>query len=415
MNSSILYGPFRQVLPMEGLPFKGPVPDVRMPVLENAGILIHHDKIQQIGRYGDLLTIAKENQFRIVHEPDDLVVLPGLIDCHTHVCFAGTRSDDFAARLSGKSYAEIAAAGGGIWNTVTQTRALDNQRLADQTVQRVNKHFRDGITTVEVKSGYGLSTMEELRLLQIIRQAGQSCESDLVSTCLAAHIKPKDFNGSSGEYLRTIIEELVPVILEKDLTKRMDIYIDETGFSFDDGKFFLQNIKQSGFDFTVHADQFMRGGSKLAVEMGAMSADHLEASTENEIDLLAQSNVTAVCLPGASLGMGLPFAPVRKLLNAGACVAIASDWNPGTAPMGDLLLQASVLCTYEHLTMAETFAGITYRAASALNMPDRGILKAGFLADMIAFPVPDYKEIIYHQGTLKPSQIWKKGKQTTYA
>jgi imidazolonepropionase len=413
MNSSILYGPFRQVLTMEGLPGKGPIPDVSLPVLEHTGILVNDNHIRKIGPYKKLLPESIENKNLILPEQEDMVILPGFIDCHTHLCFAGSRSEDFAARLSGKSYAEIASAGGGIWNTVTKTREADYKVLTELTVQRINKLFRDGITTVEVKSGYGLNTLEEIRLLELIDQAAPFCYSDIVSTCLAAHTKPKDFSGSAREYLQTIVAELVPAILEKGLTKRMDIFIEETGFSYDDGKFFLQQIKQSGFDITVHADQFTTGGSKLAVEMGAVSADHLEASTTYEINRVARSPITAVCLPGASLGMGIPFAPVRKLLDAGASVAIASDWNPGTAPMGDLLLQASILCAYAPLTMAETFAGITCRAASALNLHDRGMLKEGFQADMIAFPVNDYREILYYQGTLKPTQIWKKGKRTT--
>lgn len=411
MNSPVLYGPFRQVMTMEGLPLKGPIAEDSMPVLENAGIIINNDRIQKIAPYNALAFEAQEHQYLIKQENKDLVIFPGFIDCHTHICFAGSRCADFSSRLSGKSYSEINTAGGGIWNTVQKTRDADNKMLTDLLVHRVNKLFRNGVTTVEVKSGYGLSTGDELRILEIIRQAGYECESEIVPTCLAAHAKPKDFCGSPREYLQTIIEELVPVILAKDLAKRMDIFIEATGFSCADGKYFLGALKQFGFDITIHADQFTTGGSRLAVEVGAVSADHLEASGDTEIELIANSRVTAVCLPGASIGLGLPFAPARKLLNAGACVAIASDWNPGTAPMGDLLVQASILCTYEHLTMAETFAGITYRAANALNIHDLGILTQGSKADMVAFPVNDYREIIYHQGTIKPTQIWKNGKQ----
>lgn len=164
-----------------------------------------------------------------------------------------------------------------------------------------------------------------------------------------------------------------------------------------------------GFDITVHADQFSTGGSEVAVNVGAVSADHLEASGEEEIKRLAASETVAVALPGASLGLGMGFAPARKLLNAGACLAIASDWNPGSAPMGDLLLQASVLSAYEKLTTAETFAGLTFRAAKALNLYDRGILEKGKLADMQAYPCTDYREILYHQGKLKPIKVYKKG------
>ena len=164
-----------------------------------------------------------------------------------------------------------------------------------------------------------------------------------------------------------------------------------------------------GFDLVVHADQFTTGGSRIAVETGALSADHLEASTDIEIKQLAASDTVAVVLPGASLGLGIGFAPARKLLDAGASMAIASDWNPGSAPMGDLLTQAAILGAFEKLSTAETFAALTFRAAKALNLNDRGTIEPGKLADMQAFPCADYREILYHQGKLKPAKVWKRG------
>jgi len=167
-----------------------------------------------------------------------------------------------------------------------------------------------------------------------------------------------------------------------------------------------------GFDITVHADQFSTGGSAIAVKYGAISADHLEASTGHEIQLLSNSKVVAIALPGASLGLGCNFAPARRLLDAGAILAIASDWNPGSAPMGNLLVQAAILGTFEKLTNTEVLSGITFRAAAALNLQDRGKLETGCLADLIAFPTSDYKQILYNQGMLLPSKIWKNGKIT---
>ena len=172
---------------------------------------------------------------------------------------------------------------------------------------------------------------------------------------------------------------------------------------------YLSDAKKLGFDITIHADQFTTGGSELAVKLGALSADHLEASTEREIDMLAQSDVVSVALPGASLGLGMQFTPARKLLDAGASLAISTDWNPGSAPMGDLLVQASLLGIYEKLSSAELLAGITFRAAKALGLSDRGRLSVGFQADMIAFPVKDYRDVFYNQGRVKPSMVWKKG------
>ncbi len=182
----------------------------------------------------------------------------------------------------------------------------------------------------------------------------------------------------------------------------MDVFIEKNAFDGNAALDYLNRAKHSGFDVTVHADQFTAGGSEVAVKAGAVSADHLEASSDKEINSLAKSNTVAVALPGASLGLGMPYAPARKLLDAGACLAIASDWNPGSAPMGNLLLQAAVLGAAQKLSNAEVFAGLTFRAAKALNLTDRGALAAGLCADLQVYPTNDYREILYHQGSLRP-------------
>ncbi len=206
-------------------------------------------------------------------------------------------------------------------------------------------------------------------------------------------------------------EELFPVLLEENLTKRIDAFIEKGAFDAKTILPYLKKAKEMGFQLTLHADQFTTGGSEIAVACNALSADHLEASTDKEIQLLAGSSVIATALPGASLGLGCAFAPARKLLDAGGAVAIASDHNPGSAPMGDLLTQASILGAFEKLSNAEILAGITFRAAAALDKQDRGVLQKGFLADFIIFSTPHYNEILYHQGTLKPEKVWKNGKQ----
>jgi imidazolonepropionase len=268
----------------------------------------------------------------------------------------------------------------------------------------------EGVTTIEVKSGYGLSLEEELKQLRVIKSASAHTKAKLVPTCLAAHMVPKDFTGTQQEYLEHVVNDLLPVLKQENLTNRVDIFIEESAINTENALLYLNKAKQMGFDITVHADQFTTGGSKVAVEVGALSADHLEASREKEIKLLADSNIVSVTLPGASLGLGMPYAPARKLLNAGACLAIASDWNPGSAPMGDLLMQAAVMSASEKLSAAEVFAGLTFRAASALKM-ERGILAPGMTADMQAYPCTDYREILYYQGKLKPSQVWTGGNE----
>jgi imidazolonepropionase len=276
-------------------------------------------------------------------------------------------------------------------------------------VHRAQTLLRRGVTTIEVKSGYGLSVDQELKMLRAIRDAGKTAGADLIATCLAAHVMPKDFEGSPRQYLERIIGELWPLLKAERLTQRMDIYVDEGAFGAEEARFYLSRARAEGFDRVVHADQFHRGGVAVAVEAGALSADHLEASTDEDIHVLAGSDVCPVVLPGASMGLGMAYAPARRLLDAGCSLAIASDWNPGSAPMGNLLMQAAVLGAHDKLTMTETLAGITFRAAAALGLHDRGRLKSGHLSDLAAFPCADYREILYYQGSLTPDRIWKRG------
>jgi imidazolonepropionase len=400
-----LIGPFTQILPLSGLPLKGALTDEQLLITPQGGVLVEDGLIVETG---DFEKLRKANPEAAIEEiTGHQVLLPGFVDCHTHLCFAGDRSKDYALRIAGKSYLEIAKAGGGIWDSVTQTRQASKEELAELLLQRIDRHAKDGITTIEVKSGYGLKIEEELKQLYAIKLAAESSKVDLVPTCLAAHMVPKDFNGIASEYLEYVLNNLLPKIKQENLANRVDIFIEESAFNTTNGTCYLRVSKQMGFDVTVHADQFTTGGSEVAVNVGAVSADHLEASGEKEIEGLAASETVAVALPGASLGLGIGFAPARRLLSAGACLAIASDWNPGSAPMGDLLMQASVLSAYEKLTTAEVFAGLTYRAAKALNLYDRGSLEKGKLADMQAYPCNDYREILYHQGKLKPGKVWK--------
>lgn len=405
-----LIGPFRQLLTMAHLPLKGALSDDQLEVIEEGAVVVFGGKIVAIGKYDHL---AGEWEGRA--EPDypegDTVGIPGLIDAHTHICFAGSRAMDYSMRVGGKSYLEIAHSGGGIWTSVTHTRNASVDELVALTRPRMERLLNEGVTTAEVKSGYGLNPESELNMLRAIKKAGHKAGIDTIGTCLAAHIKPKDFDGMDRQYLDLILNEILPQVKAENLAGRVDIFIEESAFSVEDGEYFLQKAIEQGFEITVHGDQFTPGGSEVAVNVGAKSVDHLEASGEKEIALIAQSDTVAVALPGASMGLGVGFTPARKLLDAGACLAIASDWNPGSAPMGDLLIQASVLGAYEKLSVAETLAGVTVRAAKALNLSDRGELVKGKLADIAAFPTSDYRDILYHQGKLKPSEVWKRGKQ----
>lgn len=407
-----LIGPFDQILTMDKLPREGAISDSQLEIISNGGVLTENGKIQKISSYEELEKKAVQENVPIEKIHSHMVALPGFIDSHTHICWAGSRANDYSMRLSGKSYLEIANSGGGIWSTVKNTRKASLEDLTRIATVRANQMLSHGITTIEVKSGYGLTVEDELKMLRAINQSPSL--ADLVPTCLAAHICPTDFKGKPAEYLEMMVQKLLPVVLEEKLAKRVDIFIEDTAFNTVDSLKYLSAARHSGFDIVLHGDQFSVGGSKIAIELNALSVDHLEASNDKTIKQLGKSNVITTVLPGASLGLGIPFAPARKLLDNGCCLAIASDWNPGSAPMGDLLTQAALLGVYEKLSLAETFAGITCRAALALNLKDRGILKEGNIADIAAFGTNDYQEIIYRQGNLKPEKVWKNGYETNY-
>jgi len=409
MAKTKIIGPFSQLLTMDAIPLKGSVNDSQLEIIPNGGVVVSEGVIVKTGNFDQLCFENIDLDIEIYRIEKDLVAMPGLIDPHTHICWAGSRAKDYSLRLAGKSYLEIAQSGGGIGDTVAKTRAASAIELDALLTERAIAHLLNGITTIEVKSGYCLNTAGEIKMLEVIRNVNQKLPVDLIATCLAAHIKPADFEGNSTEYLKNIVNELLPEVLQKSLSKRVDIYIDRGAFTKDEARIYLNTAKKLGFDLAIHGEQFTSGGVSLACELDALSVDHLEMIQDHEINILAASAVIPVALPGASLGLGCQFAPVRKLLDAGCSLAIGSDWNPGSAPMGDLLMQTAILGIFEKMTIAESLAAITFRAAAALGLTDRGILRNGLLADMIGFPTSDYREILYNQGSLKPSMVWKRG------
>jgi imidazolonepropionase len=409
MNDNLmkLIGPFSQILSFDGLPLKGALKDEQLHIISDGGILVEGEKILAVDQYATLEKKYPNCIKEVILEAQ--VALPGFIDAHTHICFAGTRSFDYAARNNGKTYLEIAKEGGGIWSTVSQTRMASQSELEALMLPRMNKQLQNGITTTEVKSGYGLDQEHEIKMLRAIKSANSLHALDLISTCLAAHICPKDVELNEKEYLDLILKEIEPQIKEEQLTHRFDIFIEDSAFTPSLSTAYLRELKKRGYQITIHGDQFTAGGSQVAIDVEAVSVDHLEASTQKEILALAESNVIPVALPGATIGLGCPFTPARALLDAGTSLAIASDWNPGSAPQGNLLSQAAIMGTFEKLSAAEIFSGITFRAAAALGLEDRGRLASGLLADIVSFPTADFREILYHQGEIKPSQVWKRG------
>ena len=406
-----LIGPFKQIITLANLPLRGKLDDSQLEIIENGGILVSNNLIEKVANFENLkqeLENSKENfEFQIIENQQ--VCLPAFVDAHTHICFGGNRANDFAMRNGGKTYLEIAESGGGIWSSVLHTREASQDELLETLLERIQSLIKLGITTIEIKSGYGLDVENELKMLRTIKAAQAKTAATLVPTCLSAHLKPRDFEGGNTEYLNFIVKEILPKVKEENLAKRVDIFIEKSAFLEEESREYLQKAKDLGFEITVHADQFTPGSSRIAVEVGAVSADHLEATTDEDLLYLSQSATVATALPGASLGLGEPFTPARKILDHGGILAIASDWNPGSAPMGNLLVQASILATFQKLSTAEVLAGITFRAAHALRLSDRGTLEKGKKADFVTFKTDNFQNILYQQGSLLPENVFIDG------
>jgi len=398
-----IIGPFSQMLTFEQTALKGPLQVSDMGILENAGVRVDSGVIVEVGSFEGL--VKNNVSLKVMEISGSHVLMPGLVDCHTHMVWAGSRAADFERRNSGLSYQEILASGGGILDTVKWVGQATKGSLKEDLHERILRHQYDGVTTQEIKSGYGLDAENELKMLEVIHEVDREVKVDLIPTFLGAHVCPRDYERS--DFLDYLLAEVAPKA--KLLANRADAFIEAEAFPVQIVQPYLTALKNLGFNLTLHADQFSSGGAALAIQMGAKSADHLEVTTSEDIALFGNSDTVAVVLPGASLGLGMAFAPTRALLDAGACLAIASDWNPGSAPSGDLLAQCGILAAHQKLTAAETFSGVTFRAARALGFTDRGRLAPQHLFDAIAFPTYDYREILYQQGTLKPDILWKKG------
>ena len=329
---------------MDGLKPSGPLHDHDLQIITDAGIRIDQGKILEVGKFDDL----RKHGDPLFEIDSPAVAMPGFIDSHTHMCFAGSRSKDYELRLTGMTYQQIAEQGGGILDTVKMTRAASKETLVDLLLNRLQRHLASGVTTCEIKSGYGLNVWDEVKMLEAIGEAATRQPIDIIPTCLAAHALPWEFD-SKTDYLEFLQHSLLPLVIERNLSRRIDIFVEKEAFPVNEARTFLQAAKSTGFSIVVHADQFTRGGSLLAAELHAQSADHLEVATIEDCTAMKASGVLPVVLPGASLGLGMPFPPARMILDAGLPLVIASDWNPGSAPMGQLLVQAAVLGAAQRL------------------------------------------------------------------
>ncbi len=325
------------------------------------------------------------------------LVTPGLVDCHTHLAFGGWRADEFEQRIRGKSYLEIAREGGGIARTVRLTREASEVALLARARGFLEEMRALGVTTVECKSGYGLDRENELKLLRVYRDLGAEGIARIVPTYLGAHVVPPEFRADREKYLQ-LMEGLIPEIAAMGLARCCDVFVEESAFSATEARRVLLAAKSAGLALKLHADQLSScGGAELAAELGALSADHLEHASEAGIAAMARAGTVAVSLPLATLYLAQPPMPARRFIEAGVPVAVASDFNPGSAPSYHLPLALTLACTLQRMTPAEALKGATVIAARALGLEGVvGSLEPGMAADFAVFDVPDVNLWLYH-------------------
>jgi imidazolonepropionase len=365
-------------------------------VHSSASIAVSGDRIVAVGPPEEVLReIQADAEFESV-DGRGTVALPGLIDCHTHPAFLGDRAAEFELRSSGAGYEEIHASGGGIRSTVAATRAGSEEELRTAVERHLRWMLEHGTTTAEAKSGYGLDHETELKSLRAIRAAGESSPVDVYPTFLGAHTVPPEFQDAAG-YVEFVIHEVLPEAAP--LARFADVFLERGSFEAPEAQIYLRACHEQGLVLRLHADQFSeRGAIPLAVELGARSVDHLEATGEEGARLLAKSDVAAVLLPACGLFLDLPLPPARLLADEGAIVALATDFNPGSSFCESLPLVMNLACTRLGLSPAEALCACTANAAHVLGLEDVGRLAPGYRADVLLLDAPDWRHVAYHLG-----------------
>lgn len=364
-------------------------------LIENAALVWTDGLVRWVGHPADM---PAKYQDEAVIDCERRLVVPGLVDCHTHLCFGGWRGDEFELRLRGASYQEIASAGGGIASTVAATRGASLDELQRKAEAILDEMLEIGITTVECKSGYGLDEANELKQLEVYRRLNDSHVIDLVPTFLGAHIMPPEFSTQRDKYISLLCEELIPLIARENLARFCDAFVEDGAFTTEEARQILSVAASHGLGIKVHADQLSDGGgAQLAAELGAVSAEHLEYISEAGMEALSESGTVAVSLPLASLYLGEPSLPARKLIERGVPVAVATDFNPGSSPSYHLPLAMTLACIQQKMTPQESLKGATTVAAKAVSISDRaGSLLPGYQADLAIIDSPSLNQWLYH-------------------
>ncbi len=375
-------------------------------IQENAWVAVEDGKIVAVGT-GDADVEAAE-----VIDAKGHLVTAGLVDAHTHLVFGGWRADELALKLHGVPYLEILAKGGGILSTVRSTRAASEDELCDKTAAVLDEMLSLGTTTCEAKSGYGLNMETELKQLNVVKRLNETQPVELVSTFMAAHAVPQEYKENREEYIRQIIEEMIPYVSEHKLAEYCDIFCETGVFTAEESKKILLAARQYGLEPKIHADEIDPiGGSQLAGEINAVSAEHLIVCPQEGIDSMAKGGTIACLLPATSFYLGATFAPTRDMINAGVPVAVASDFNPGSTPNLNLQLAMNIACFKYRLTPEEVLTAATLNAAAAIGRADKvGTVEIGKQADLLIWNAPSLNYIFYRYGNNLVDTVIKKGK-----
>jgi imidazolonepropionase len=389
----------------------------RLGILEDGAIAILGEKIYQTGPSS---FICDSNTARNEINANGCVVMPGLIDPHTHLVWVGDRSHEFEQRISGATYMEIMSSGGGIMSTVRSTRNASIDQMVAESQSRAWRMMAHGTTTAEAKSGYGLELSTELRMLQAIQQLKEKGPLELIPTFLGAHAIPEEFSKDPQAYADLVSQEMIPTLADwwpehypDDPLPFVDVFCEKGAFDLQQSKRILSAARSFGFPLKIHADEFKGlGGTGLAVELNAVSADHLVETPMEDILALGQSDTVAVALPCTPFGLGeLKYTPAKEILETGGILALATDLNPGTAWCESMQFAIALACRYLHITPAQAIAAATINASAALRLEDRiGSLEEGKQADIIILDVPDYRHLGYRFGTNLVASVIKKGK-----
>lgn len=382
-------------------------------IIESGGIAVSNGEIIGVGTSDE---IERKTPLALncrVLDGMGCLVTPGLIDCHTHPVFANTRESEFEMRLQGLSYMEIAQAGGGIRSSVRDLRAMPADTLMQKTRKRFDRLLAHGTTTIEAKSGYGLSTESELKSLQVIRDLKDLHPLETVPTFLGAHEVPDEYRSRREAYVELVVNEMIPAVAKAQLAEFSDVFCEEGVFSIDESRRIQQAAKEAGLKLRFHADEFQTSGAaELAVEMGAVSADHLMFVSETGIRMLSQGNTVAVLLPGTTFSLGgNSYAPARRLIESGAVIALSTDCNPGSSCTESLPAIMTLAAVNMKLTAAETMSAVTVNAAVAIDRAGSlGQLVVGKQADFVLWDAADYRELPYHYGVNLAVTVIKNGK-----